>query len=310
MATGVTCWRVCDRPLTWGNAPLPMREGCGMEQRDRFAGPADVELLDELADIVSRAAAAIVAIDRSKVAWRAKPDRSPVSAADEAANAIIVRDLSRLLPGVPIISEEGRASSLAQQSIFVLVDPLDGTREFLAGREEFTVNIAMIGEGKPRLGVIAAPALGLVWRGSVGHGAERLNLAVGATTQQASAIGRLRTRGWPAGGIIAMTSRSHCDARTDAFLMRLPIVARIPCGSSLKFARIAEGSADLYPRFGRTCEWDVAAGHAVLAAAGGVVTAPDGTELVYGRAAEFHVAGFIAWGDPSAANEILKRCNL
>jgi 3'(2'), 5'-bisphosphate nucleotidase len=103
-----------------------------------------------------------------------------------------------------------------------------------------------------------------------------------------------------------MISRSHFDEETDAFLQRLPLVARTPCGSSLKLVRIAEGSADLYARLAPTCEWDVAAGHAILAAAGGIVTAPDGAELVYGLAPDFHVPGFIAWGDPSAQTTALE----
>jgi 3'(2'), 5'-bisphosphate nucleotidase len=277
-----------------------------MQQNGTLAGFASAEGLDELTNIMSCAAAAVVAIDRTKVAWREKPDRSPVSAADEAANTIIVRDLSRLLPGVPIISEEEPAKPLTLQAGFVLVDPLDGTREFLAGREEFTINAAIICGGKPVLGVIAAPALGCIWRGIMGYGAERMRLAAGATVSQAADVSMMRTRERPSAGIVAMTSRSHIDRQTDAFLRRLPIVARAPCGSSLKFVRIAEGGADIYPRFGRTCEWDVAAGHAVLAAAGGAVTTPDGAELLYGHAPDFYVAGFIAWGDPSSAREILQ----
>jgi 3'(2'), 5'-bisphosphate nucleotidase len=149
-------------------------------------------------------------------------------------------------------------------------------------------------------GIIAAPALGLVWRGVVGQWAERLHLAAGAALRQATRRCAIHARRRPAAGFVAMISRSHFDEETDAFLQRLPLVARTPCGSSLKLARIAEGSADLYARLARTCEWDVAAGHAILAAAGGIVTAPDGAELVYGHAPDFHVPGFIAWGDPSA----------
>jgi 3'(2'), 5'-bisphosphate nucleotidase len=256
--------------------------------------------LDALMELVSGAAAAILAIDRSKVACRAKSDRSPVTAADEAANAIIVQGLTRLLPGVPVVSEEEQVRPSALEAGFVLVDPLDGTREFLAGRDEFTVNVAIVSQGKPMVGIIAAPAFGLVWRGVVGQGAERLHLAAGAAPRQATRRCAIHTRRRPAAGFVAMISRSHFDKETDAFLKRLPLVARSPCGSSLKLARIAEGSADLYARLARTCEWDVAAGHAILAAAGGIVTTPEGAELVYGHAPDFHVPGFIAWGDPSA----------
>lgn len=270
-----------------------------MTQRDPFAGVVGAEGLDALTDIVSRAVAAIVAIDRSKVAWRTKADQSPVTAADEAANAVILDGLARLLPNVPVVSEEEHARACALEAGFILVDPLDGTREFLAGRDEFTVNIALVRAGKPIIGIIAAPALGRVWRGIVGRGAERLHLAAGAAPHQAPERSAIHTRRRPAAGFTAMLSRSHFDARTDAFLNRLPIVARTPCGSSLKLVRIAEGEADLYARLARTCEWDVAAGHAVLAAAGGTVTAPDGSELRYGGAPDFHIPGFIALGDPA-----------
>jgi 3'(2'), 5'-bisphosphate nucleotidase len=276
-----------------------------MTQQAPLSELAADEELDALTDIVSRAAAAIVAIDRSKVEWRRKDDRSPVSIADEAANAVILEGLSRLLPGVPVVSEEAHTRPSALPAGFILVDPLDGTREFLAGRDEFTVNIGIVANGRPMIGIIAAPALSLVWRGVVGRGAERLRLAGGAASHQASERNPIHTRRRPAGGFAVVLSRSHFDARTDAFLNRLPVVGRAPCGSSLKFARIAEGSADLYARLAQTCEWDVAAGHAVLAAAGGVVTTPDGAELAYGRTSDFYVPGFVAWGDPSAAAAIL-----
>jgi 3'(2'), 5'-bisphosphate nucleotidase len=278
-----------------------------MKPSGPLARLANGEGFDELTDIVSRAAAAIVAIDRTKVDWRTKPDRSPVSAADEAANAIIVQGLSRLLPGVPVVSEEEHEKPSELDDGFVLVDPLDGTREFLAGRDEFTVNVAVIGKGRSVAGIIAAPALGLVWRGVVGRGAERLRLAAAAAPQEASERRAVHARRRAGDSLVTMVSRSHFDARTDVFLKRLPLVAQVPCGSSLKFARIAEGSADLYARLARTCEWHVAARHAILAAAGGIVTDPDGADLVYGRAPHFHVPGFIAWGDPSAAAEILKQ---
>jgi 3'(2'), 5'-bisphosphate nucleotidase len=219
-----------------------------MTQIDPFARLNTAQGLDDLTALVSRAAAAIIAIDRSKAAWRAKPDRSPVSAADEAANAIIVQGLAHLLPGVPIVSEEEPARPSALAAGFVLVDPLDGTREFLAGRDEFTVNVAIVSHGRPMVGIMAAPALGLVWRGVAGRGAERLRLAAGAAPCQVSGQCAIHTRRRPAAGFVAMISRSHFDAETDAFLQRLPLVARSPCGSSLKLAHIAEGSADLYAR--------------------------------------------------------------
>jgi 3'(2'), 5'-bisphosphate nucleotidase len=278
---------------------------CSMDQSDPFAGLAGPDGLQQLTGIIWRAASQILAIDRSKVAWRAKSDRSPVSAADEVANATIVEGLSRLLPGVPVVSEEDRKKPSAVGACFVLVDPLDGTREYLAGRDEFSVNLALIRRGKPFIGLIAAPALGLVWRGAVGRGAARLRVAVGAAPQEASEICSIQVRERRRDGLVAMVSRSHFDPKSNAFLKRLPIIAEIPCGSSLKFTRIAEGSADLYVRLGRTCEWDVAAGHAILAAAGGFITTADGGELIYGGAPDFYVPGFIAWGDAGAAAQIL-----
>jgi 3'(2'), 5'-bisphosphate nucleotidase len=265
--------------------------------------------LDELTNIISRAAGAIVAIDQSKARWRSKPDLSPVSAADEAANEVIMQGLSRLLPGVPVVSEEGARRDMpdARSTSFVLVDPLDGTREYLAGRYEFTVNIAIVVDGRPTIGLIAAPALGLIWRAVIGHGTERLRLPVGADAHLASEICVVHARRRPTTGFLATISRSHFEARTDAFLKQLPIAERVSCGSSLKFCRIAEGAVDIYARFAQTCEWDIAAGHAIVAAAAGVVTTPTGEELLYGRDVDFHVPGFIAWGDPEAAKNFFGR---
>lgn len=255
-----------------------------------------------LTTIVSRAAGAIVAIAPAAAAARQKSDLSPVTAADEAAEAVILEGLAEVAPGLAVVSEEAAAQGHvpAIGADFILVDPLDGTREFLAGRDEFTVNLAIIADGVPAIGLVAAPALGLVWRGVVGRFAERLRLAPGAPASEAREITVLRTRAEPADGLVAAVSRSHLDAGTAAFLKSLPVTAEIVCGSSVKFCRIAEGVADIYPRLGPTCEWDIAAGHAVLAAAGGVVTTPEGAPLRYGHAADgFRVPGFVAWGDPT-----------
>jgi 3'(2'), 5'-bisphosphate nucleotidase len=264
-------------------------------------------LLDELTTIVSDAAAAILAARKGGLAPRLKQDQSPVTAADEAAEAAILEGLPRLLPGVPIVSEEatGRAPPVELPERFILVDPLDGTRELLANRDEFTVNIAIIDGGRPVLGIVAAPALQLIWRGREGRGAERLRLSPGAPAGAAHERTAIRTRACPATGLVAAVSRSHLDDKTLAFLTRLPRSERLSHGSAVKFGLVAEGTADVYPRFGPTCEWDVAAGHAVLAAAGGIVTTPEGGELPYGRIAErFRVPGFIAWGDPQAARRL------
>jgi len=255
--------------------------------------------LDALTGIVAQAARTILAMPFASVERRIKDDQSPVTAADEAAEAIITQGVARMLPGVAVIAEEsaGRAAPARLQPSFVVVDPLDGTKEFLAGRDEFTVNLAIVTDGVPIAGIIAAPAQGLLWRGIAGGKAERLRLRDG-TAQDRRLI---RTR--PAPDCLAVaTSRSHLDRATQTLLARLPVGEQIACGSSVKFCYLAQGDLDLYPRLAPTHEWDIAAGCAILAAAGGMVTAPDGGKLVFGRqAAKFLVPGFIAWGDPARA---------
>jgi 3'(2'), 5'-bisphosphate nucleotidase len=179
-----------------------------------------------------------------------------------------------------------------------MVDPLDGTKEFLAGRDEFTVNLAIVTGRTPIAGIIAAPKRGLLWRGIVGRGTERLRLlADGADKPQA-----VRTRRWPAQDGVVVVSRSHLDSATEAFVTRLGPVTREPSGSAIKFCLVAEGSADVYPRLATTCEWDVAAGHALIAAAGGTVTDAQGKHLTFGHVErDFRIPAFIAWGDPAKA---------
>jgi 3'(2'), 5'-bisphosphate nucleotidase len=260
---------------------------------------ADAQLADQLTTVIAKAAAAIRAADYRGVASRLKSDGSRVTAADEAAEAIILSELAHIAPRIPVVSEESAGGSSDVRTCF-LVDPLDGTAEFLAGRDEYTINIAVVRDGAPVIGLIAAPASGIVWRGVVGRGAERLTSSPDyAGLREATPI---RARPWPAGRrVTAAVSRTHYEAASAAFLRRLGVTETIACGSALKFARIAEGAADVYPRLAPTCEWDVAAGHALVTAAGGTVTAPDGTPLSYGRTSDFRVPGFIAWGDPRAA---------
>jgi 3'(2'), 5'-bisphosphate nucleotidase len=280
--------------------------GSDPEHAPNVTSPSDItpdmaiRLVDDLTAIVARAATVIRNASPDTVLRRLKADNSTVTAADEASEAVILEGLSRLLPSVPVIAEES-AASVSPQALgasFVVVDPLDGTREFLAGSDEFTVNLGIVTAGTPIAGVVASPMRGLVWRGVVGHGAERMRLlADGADQPQA-----IRTRRWPAQSAIAAVSRSHFDAATDALLARLVPVTRSPSGSAVKFCYVAEGSADIYPRLATTCEWDVAAGHALVAAAGGVIATPQGEALRYGRAAEnYRVPAFIAWGDPAKA---------
>jgi 3'(2'), 5'-bisphosphate nucleotidase len=260
----------------------------------------DQALIDALTGIVSRAAEAIVKARAGALATRHKADRSPVTAADEASEAVILEGLARVLPGVPVVSEEAGATSELAGDAYFLVDPLDGTRELVAGRDEFCVNIALVLAGRARLGLIGSPSLGLIWRTGV-NGAERLTLAPGAEPESATERSTIRIRPWPPSGAIAAISRSHLDARTQAFLERLPPTERIASGSALKLCRVAEGKADVYPRLSPVCQWDLAAGDAIVTAAGGLVTTPEGAPLTYDMTSKrFLVDGFIAWGDPSA----------
>ena len=249
--------------------------------------------------VISIAAANAIKETRER-SVRTKADGSPVTSADEAAEAIIAEGLNRLGDSCPVISEESSdgAALLAKSNCYFLVDPLDGTKEFIAGRDEYTVNIALLSEGVPVLGVITAPALGVIWRGIVGRGAERLEF-VG---EKALSPEPIHSRSTPANELFVVVSRSHLDAPTEAYLERLPHTRRIGSGSSLKFCRLAEGVADHYPRLGPTMDWDIAAGHAVLTAAGGIVTGLDGSALKYGTPS-LRIPSFLAWADPSRAQK-------
>ncbi len=262
---------------------------------------ASAELMEELTAISIAGAMAILGC-RQDGEFRVKADGSPVTRADEVAETVICDRLARASPAWPIVSEEHveRGRPIAGANYF-LVDPLDGTREFIGGRDEYTVNIALVCNGAPIAGVIAAPALGLLWRGVIGHGAERLEFSTGKVTI-AQAI---HTRARPDGELIVAVSRSHLDAYTQSYLKALPLTRTIACGSSLKFCRLAEGTADHYPRLGPTHDWDLAAGHAILVAAGGSVTDPDGMPLAYGTK-EFLIPAFLAWGSGGPTEDWLK----
>lgn len=225
------------------------------------------------------------------IAAAAKADGSPVTEADEAAERVILDGLRDLDLGLPIVAEEAVAKSAPPNvdgGPFILVDPLDGTREFLSRNGEFTVNIAVIENGQPTLGVVHAPALGERYGGALG---------LGAWHRHGDGEAReIAARAMPAGGAVVVASRSHGDPkRIDAWLGDRPVAGRKTIGSSLKFCLIAAGEADIYPRFGRTMEWDTAAGHAVLRAAGGRVETAEGAPLTYGKAG-FENPDFIAWG--------------
>jgi 3'(2'), 5'-bisphosphate nucleotidase len=256
-------------------------------------------LMEPLTDLVIRAGFAILAVNRSAMRVDGKVDGSPVTEADLAADGIIAEGLARLIPELPAVSEE-RVDRAKQPYIgsFFLIDPLDGTKEFVAGRDEFTVNLALVTDGTPLLGIIGAPALGLIWRGLVGRGAERLKTGAGSVAEP------IHTRRHPKHGEpwIVAVSRSHGDSRTEALIAERPGAIRQVLGSAVKFGRVAEGGADIYPRLAPTSEWDVAAGHAVVAAAGGKITDAQGADLRFGTGrAGFIVPEFIAWGDPTAA---------
>jgi len=261
---------------------------------------AAVSLIEPLTDLVIKAGHAILAVNRSAMKVDGKTDGSPVTEADLAADHIIAEGLARLAPHVSSLSEERlHLAKPPYKESFFLIDPLDGTKEFVAGRGEFTVNLALVTHGAPLLGIVAAPALGLIWRGIVGLGAERLTLREGA----ARIIEPIHTRIRPPRGRpwTVAVSRSHGDDRTEAFIAARAGSIRAELGSAVKFGRVAEGEVDIYPRLSPTCEWDVAAGHAVVTAAGGRITDSNGAALHFGLGAEdFIVPEFIAWGDPAA----------
>jgi 3'(2'), 5'-bisphosphate nucleotidase len=219
-----------------------------------------------------------------------KNDGSPVTAADQAAEDIILPRLRALTPDIPVVSEEEAAKGLTPDVTgdrFWLVDPLDGTKEFISGNGEFTVNIALIVDGAPALGVVVVPARGETYAGA-GPGSATLTDSAGTRPISARAI--------PDEGLTVVGSRSHGDAAAmDAFLAGRKVAAFRAAGSSLKLCLLAKGEADLYPRLGTTMEWDIAAGHAVLAAAGGSVETVDGAPFTYGKPA-YRNPHFAAFG--------------
>jgi 3'(2'), 5'-bisphosphate nucleotidase len=246
-------------------------------------------LLEPVAQVARDAGAAILRVYATDFLVRHKADRSPVTDADVQAETIIVAALSQLTPDIPIVSEEA-ASESATPAIgqrFWLVDPLDGTREFVRRNGEFTVNIALVHERRPVLGLIYAPALDRLYAGAAESGAF------------AESGGRRRPivcRRPSSSGLEVVTSRSHQDpASWRALLGTRVVTAHSTAGSSLKFGLVAAGEADAYPRSGRTWEWDTAAGHAIVAAAGGRVTGADGADLRYGKP-NFVNPAFVAYG--------------
>ena len=233
-------------------------------------------LAASLREIAERAGEAILAIYREDFEVRSKDDASPVTDADERAEGVILAGLADVAGTVPVVAEESVSAGNVPDvtgPAFFLVDPLDGTKEFISRNGEFTVNIALIEQGQPTVGVVHLPSLeetywtdgGAVWRSRGGGAAEEIACRA------------------PGPGLTVVASRSHRDSKTDDFLENYTVAELVSAGSSLKLCRVAEGAADMYPRLGRTMEWDIAAGHAVLRAAGGSVMTVAGEPLRYGK---------------------------
>ena len=250
-------------------------------------------LADELLPIVARAGAAIMQVYGAAFSVQHKDDDSPLTLADLESQRIIIEGLKQITPDVPILSEESAAAPWVQRQTWRelwVVDPLDGTREFVKRNGEFTINVALVVEHEPVLGVVAAPALGLTYWGlrevgafSINNGGARRDIHTVAPQRPLRIVG----------------SRSHASTETAAYLQRLGPHVVTPMGSSLKFCLLAEGNAELYPRFGATSEWDTAAGQAVLEAAGGHVTRMDGHRLRYNCRESLINGDFVAFSHPS-----------
>ncbi len=250
----------------------------------------------EFGRLCSEAGAAIMDIYNSDFSARSKDDASPVTDADELAEKIILAGLEHLLPGIPVLAEESFSAGFRPEvgSTFILVDPVDGTKEFINKNGEFTVNIALIENRIPTAGCVYAPARERIYVGGTQAWAGTLKAGEAIVTNKLASIS---TRTAPSGGLTGVMSRSHADAATLAFADSAGVTERTSAGSSLKFCLVAEGLADVYPRFGPTREWDTGAGHAVLKAAGGAVLTPEGELFLYGKDETEYLNGpFVAWG--------------
>ncbi|MFN3549398.1 MAG: 3'(2'),5'-bisphosphate nucleotidase CysQ [Mesorhizobium sp.] len=243
--------------------------------------PSDGEILALFEDLALEAGRAVLAVYATDFDTRTKADASPVTEADQAAEAIILKGLRERLPGIVCVAEEEVAEGkvpAALGSAFILVDPLDGTKEFVGRKGDFTVNIALVRDGVPAIGAVYAPARNTLYSGRPGEA------TIADVSPEGAVVARRPMAARPAANpprIVA--SRSHRTPETDAFIDKHPGAETVSVGSSLKFCLLANGEADLYPRFGRTMEWDTAAGDAVLRAAGGATTLVDGGPFVYGK---------------------------
>ena len=252
---------------------------------------ADAELGRALAEITEEAAALILPLWRTGLTVHAKADESPVTEADQRGEALILERLAQRFPGIPVISEEDAAEFGTPDQIgprFFLVDPLDGTKAFIRGDAHFTVNIGLIETGVAVAGAVTAPATGQSW----------FTTASGAARRELSGPDEIvRARVWPEGEAIALVSHTLKPEYAEALMARYHFTHKQPMDSSIKLCMIAQGSADIYPRHGTTMEWDIAAGHAVLTAAGGRLTTLEGEPFAYGKASEgFKNGWFVARG--------------
>jgi 3'(2'), 5'-bisphosphate nucleotidase len=258
---------------------------------------AHAELLEALAPAVREAGLLIERLKAGGLVQRAKADRSPVTEADEAAEALLEAAILRIDPTAVIVGEEAVAAGIQPDVAirFWLIDPLDGTRDFVSGGTDYSVNVGLIEAGTPTLGLVLHPPSGTLWTGAAGLGAWK----------DAPGQGRKAIRGRPYAGSAprVVTSRSHLDEDTRAWCAACPEADTHPSGSSLKFCLLAEGAADAYPRFGPTSEWDTAAADAILRAAGGITLGGDGQPLGYGKANYLNGA-FLAVADPGATAKL------
>lgn len=264
---------------------------------------ADDALYEALIGTAIAAGRVVMEVYDGGFAVEQKGDASPVTEADRRAEIVILEALGRLAPTIPVVAEEACSEGQIPTvgGAFFLVDPVDGTREFISRNGDFTVNIGLVENGVPVLGVVYAPARGDLYAGRLGRGAEHLAVAGDAITARRA----IRVTDPAAMPPRILASRSHRTAETDAFIARYPGASLVAAGSSLKFCLMAAGEADLYPRMGPTMQWDTAAGDAVLRAAGGLVETLDGAPLAYGPGPAAGVAAyanpwFVARGGPGA----------